>query len=284
MKNIKSYFLFSSEHRGGIFLLALIIVVLQVVIFVSRSDENENEIFFDKITQNEIDSLRIKSMSSKTNIKLFNPNFISDYKGFMLGMSTKEIDRLLEFRKKGKYINSSNEFQLITGVSDSLLDQIAPFFKFPVFKEKKKLSFKDNLNRQKNSIIPVNLNLATKEDLMKVNGIGDKISDIILSERGKFRAFKSIDQLKYIWGVDSLVFERCKEYFFVEKNVEIEKIKINNLSIKELVKFPYFNYKFSKEIVTYRSMNGSIRNIEDLAKINYCPLEKIEIIALYLDF
>ncbi|WP_366871233.1 hypothetical protein [Flavobacterium sp.] len=46
---------------------------------------------------------------------------------------------------------------------------------------------------------------------------------------------------------------------------------------------PYLNYYSAKEIVTYRSMNGTIKT-EDLIKIKDFPVEKIKIIALYLEF
>jgi hypothetical protein len=45
-------------------------------------------------------------------------------------MSVQEIDRLLEYRKGNKYVKPK-EFQAVTQVSDSLLNVIAPYFKFP---------------------------------------------------------------------------------------------------------------------------------------------------------
>jgi hypothetical protein len=63
----------------------------------------------------------------KPKIYPFNPNFITDFKGYKLGMSVTEIDRLLAFRKTNRYVNSAAEFQQVTQVSDSLLAQIAPF-------------------------------------------------------------------------------------------------------------------------------------------------------------
>ena len=50
------------------------------------------------------------------------------------------------------------------------------------------------------------------------------------------------------------------------------------------MQFPYFKYVLAKEIVTFRSMNGEIKNIEDLSKINGFPVDKVKIIALYLEF
>jgi DNA uptake protein ComE-like DNA-binding protein len=59
---------------------------------------------------------------------------------------------------------------------------------------------------------------------------------------------------------------------------------VNTASIKDLMKFPYFKYPLAKEIVTYRSMNGEFKGSEDLAKIKDFPFEKLEFIALYLEF
>ena len=46
-------------------------------------------------------------------------------------MSSEEIDRLLDYRKQNKWINSKEDFKKVTKVSDSFLDQISSYFKFP---------------------------------------------------------------------------------------------------------------------------------------------------------
>jgi DNA uptake protein ComE-like DNA-binding protein len=50
------------------------------------------------------------------------------------------------------------------------------------------------------------------------------------------------------------------------------------------MQFPYFKYPLAKSIITYRSMNGGIKNGEDLPKIKGFPVEKSNIIVLYLEF
>lgn len=291
MKQFKSYFLFSREHRSGIFSLIGLVIVIQIAYFLMKSSNyysNENTIQ-DKewlLVQNEIDSIKKHSVKKGYEIKPFNPNFITDYKGYMLGMSVDEIDRLHKYRETGKYVNSVKEFQQITKVTDELLNKMSPNFKFPVWVTSKKnyKSFESYPKKAIEKIVPIDLNLATKEEIMKVYGIGDKISDIILKEKEKFGSFASVDQLQFVWGVSPEALEDCKKRFFVTSNQIISKVNINDASTKELAKFPYFNYAFAKEIVTYRSMNGKIRSIEDLAKINNCPLEKLKIIGLYLEF
>jgi len=236
--------------------------------------------------QFEIDSLNKNNVQKKFEILPFNPNFISDYKGYLLGMSTQEIDRLHSYRILNKYVNSASEFQQITKVSDSLLKVISPKFKFPDWVSNKNINQRNNSHQfyEKKVIIKKDINLASKEEIMEVYGIGDKISDIVLQEKDKFGAFVSIDQLEYVWGVSPEALIDLRKRFFVKPSSQIKKIDINNLSTKELSKFPYFKYALAKEIVTYRSMNGGIKSIDDLSKINNFPVEKIQIIALYLTF
>lgn len=240
------------------------------------------------LVQSEIDSLNTISNGVKFKITPFNPNFISDYKGYLLGMSVQEIDRLHQYRETNKFVNSAKEFQAITKVSDSLLKIISPNFKFPDWVTNKN-KYQNNsshkfYNKTEKVIVPKDINTATKEEIMEVYGIGDKISDIILQEKEKFGAFASIDQLEFVWGVSPEALTDIKKRFFVKPNNQVKKININNLPTKELAKFPYFKYALAKEIVTYRSMNGDFKNVEDLVKINSFPVEKIKIIALYLDF
>ena len=88
--------------------------------------------------QREIDSLKLIELENrKPKIFPFNPSFLTDYRGYQLGLSTEEIDRLLQHRKQGNYINSAKEFQKVTRISDSLLNTIEPYFKFPDWVTKK---------------------------------------------------------------------------------------------------------------------------------------------------
>ena len=119
---------------------------------------------------------------------------------------------------------------------------------------------------------------------MKVRGIGPALSERILKYKSALGAFVSMEQLSEVYGLSDEVIAELNKYFIVSDASEVKKIRINELSMKELGAFPYFRYPVSKEIVTFRSMNGEIRNPDDLAKITGFPIEKIEIIALYLEF
>lgn len=288
-RELRTLLYFSKSHRRGLVVLFVIIFTLQCIyIFVDFSPKEELTTDTHEWTkmQSVVDSLKVEKSKYVRKIYPFNPNFITDYKGYQLGMSVPEIDRLLEFRKTNKYVNSAQEFQKVTQVSDSLLATISPYFKFPDWvTNKKEKSFQkyDNFKTAEKIIIK-DINLATAEDLMKVYGIGPALSERILAERKKFGFFLSMDQVDYIWGLSPEVVENTKKHFKVLNPPEIFKIKINDVSIKELQQFPYFNYNIAKNIVVYRSMNGTIQSASELTKIKGFPVEKAHIIALYLDF
>ncbi len=289
---ISSYFKFSRSQRTGIFFLFGIIVVLQLAyFFVDFSLVSKNSPEKEKwlSLQSEIDSMKIYKLNYVPKIYPYNPNFITDFKGYKLGMSVEQIDRLLAFRKENKYVNSPKEFQEVTKVSDSLLNAMSPFFKFPDWVNNKK-EFKDYKKSsytafaKKGKIVVIDINQATQEDLVKIFGIGEAISLRILKEKESFGGFVSMEQMKDIWGLSPEVIENLNSHFKVSVLPNFKKIDINNASIKELSQFPYFKYPISKKIVTYRSMNGDFKNAEDLTKIIGLSSEKANIIALYLKF
>jgi DNA uptake protein ComE-like DNA-binding protein len=290
MNKLKSLFMFTKQQRRGILSLITLMVLIQISYFIWASKkttlENESDTSWLAM-QTVIDSLKNKPEITKTTIYPFNPNFITDYKGYKLGMKLEEINRLHAYREQNKFVNSAKEFQNVTGVSDSLLNVISPYFKFPdwVNKQKNYPNYKENIKFQKvNRIVQKDINDASSEDLIKLYGIGPALSDRILKQKEQLGGFVSMKQMESIWGLSPEVIENLNKYFVVESIPSVKKININSLSTKELAKFPYFNYTIAKEVVTFRSMNGEIKSIEDLAKIKGFPVEKIEFIALYLEF
>jgi len=263
--------------------------LLQAVYFFADFNANAND-ENGKLkwlsNQTIIDSLKEQKANYKAKIYPFNPNFITDFKGYKLGMSIEEIDRLLAYRKQNKFVNSAKEFQAVTKISDSLLKAISPYFKFPDWVNNKNSSFKTFTNTdytKKETLKILDINEASKEDLMKINGIGDKISDRILEQKQKYGAFVSMEQMEDVWGLSPEVIEKLKSHFNISVKPNVKKININNASVKELSQFPFFGYQLAKEIVTYRTMKGDIK-IEELSKVKGFPVEKIKIIALYLEF
>ena len=291
-KFFSAYFSFSKSHRTGLVVLLILIVVLQSIYFfvdfglpVKANPEKEKWLAI----QTEIDSLKELAKFEGTRLYPFNPNYISDYKGYKLGMSVEAIDRLLAYRKQNKFVNSAEEFQKVTKVSDSLLSKMAPYFKFPDWVNLKRKSNSISIYRTpvfatNEKLVELDINTASLEDLVKVYGIGEVIAQRILSYREILGSFVAMEQLDEVWGLSPEVLVNLNKRFKVKSLLGIKKVNINNATIKELAQFPYFKYTLAKQIVIYRSMNGAIIETADLTKIKGMPNDKIKIIALYLDF
>jgi competence ComEA-like helix-hairpin-helix protein len=286
-QKLKTYFIYTRSQRAGLFALFIIVIIFQGLYyfidfsFVTNEAQKQQQWIS---VQSEIDSLGSIRKTEKPKIYSFNPNFITDFKGYKLGMSVAEIDRLLDYRKTNRYVNSAKEFQQVTKVSDSLLKSLATYFKFPDWVTQKKSAGYSHKIFEKPKIVVIDINLATKEELKKVYGIGDGLSERILKEKEKFGGFVSMEQMNDVWGLSDEVIEKLNQSFNITSIPTVKKIAINNASIKELMKFPYFRYDLAKSIVTYRSMNGEIKSVEDLIKISGFPVDKVRIIALYLEF
>src|SRR5690554_5912985 len=186
---------FNKKQRKAVLVLCGMIIALQIMIYASDylQSEQQTELIVDKVVQNEIDSLKLL-VQEKSRQRTFNPNFINYERGFRLGMSAEEVDRLLEFRTQDKYVNSAAEFQKITGISDSLLHAMSPYFKFPEWTQ----SSNRVESREKPVLKKVDLNKATYNDLVALKGIGDYFANAVLNEREKLGGFVSVEQLQYI--------------------------------------------------------------------------------------
>ncbi|WP_026452751.1 ComEA family DNA-binding protein [Aequorivita capsosiphonis] len=296
--NIKSHFTFNKQQRSGILLLLLLIIALLCVYWymdfsssADRSDENTLDTSSEEIVsiQKELDSLRIVEIENRKPKKYpFNPNFITDYKGYALGMSNEEIDRLLQFRKEGKWINSIADFKQVTGVSDSLLNEISPYFKFPdwVTNPKPKAASTDYQAEkgfvEKSFTQKTDLNKATQEQLQQVSGIGEALSKRVVSYREKLGGFSNDFQLYEVYGLNDEVVQRALNIFTVKTPKEINKINVNYASASDISTIPGISFEMAKKIWEFRVLREEIGSIQELGKIEGMTERKLQLIQLYL--
>ena len=230
-----------------------------------------------------IDSLkRIKLAATQPKIYPFNPNFITDYKGYTLGMSLTEIDRLLRFRERDKWINSAEDFQQVTGVSDSLLQTIAPYFKFPewVTSSKSKTTrtnFIDKDKKQKSD-----LNQADFTSLTQIDVLDDALIKRLLSYRKRLGGFVEDNQLYDIYGITKTQVYAIKDEFTVLTKPDIKLVNVNTANASDLSTVPFITFEIARDIIDYRVLNEGINNLDELLKIDGITAYKLERIKLYL--
>lgn len=290
MNLFESHFWYNKRQRNGILFLVFILILFQLTLFFVNFSADENpEIAKEEFVaiQGAIDSLkRINKDGKIERTYPFNPNFLTDFRAYQMGMSEQEIDRLLAFREKGKYVNSALEFQQVTGVGDSLLNIMSPLFKFPEWTQKNRndQSSKKKLDQtQASSPEKIeDLNAVTAEELSRINGVSEKLAKRIIAYRNKLQGFYEDDQLFEVYYLDKETGDQILKSFKVIKKPLIQKIDINSASFKEILKTPYIDYKLTQRICNYRDENFQFNNLEELKKIDSFPLEKFDRIALYL--
>jgi DNA uptake protein ComE-like DNA-binding protein len=292
MNIFKSHFWYTKNQRNGILFLLIIIIFLQLIFHFKNFDSQQLvDLSQPKITsyKKQLDSLKKKS-SKKKKFKIypFNPNYISDYKGYQLGMNVDEIDRLLTHREQRLYVNSAKEFQTITKISDSLLQKISPFFKFPEWVQKKN----NNKNNQQryipnsrinvSEITTVDINKATLKDFTAIEGVDEYISERIIKYRSKLQGFSFKEQLFEVWGLDELIANKILSTFSIKNIPIIKKVNINTASFKEVLSNPYIDYELCIQIFDYKDEVAELQSISEIKNIEGFPIKKYNRIVLYL--
>lgn len=293
MRDFKSHFEFDNQQRSGILLLCTLLVGLLLVLKFYKPkpikvfDVSSLEIL---TRQAVLDSLRrIEIEKKKPKMYPFNPNFITDYKAYTLGMSPKVYDRLSNFRRKNKWINSATDFKRVTQVSDSLLATIKPFFKFPEWVAKstqKTIETKQTFSNKKEVALAyeekADLNLATELELQKIYGIGPALSKRIVAYRSKLGGFAADKQLLSVWGLKDAVVQRVLRRFTVKTPKQVNKIAINEASASDIATIPGVSFDFAKEIWEFRVLHDTISSLTSLQKIEGMTASRYAQIELYL--
>ncbi|MHA7832405.1 MAG: ComEA family DNA-binding protein [Flagellimonas sp.] len=279
----QSHFRFNKQERSGIFFLLLIVIVLQGGYYYVKAKLSQTETSFALNTeeQDKIDSLRNHRSEASVKMYPFNPNYLTDYKGYTLGLTTDELDRLFAFREQSRFVNSANEFQAVTKVSDSLLNKISPYFKFPDWVAKNQ-SIKNTASELKTAIRVKDLNTASAEDLKSIYGIGETLSNRIVKFRDRLGGFLVNEQLYDVYGLKPEVVEKALLKFQVLDVPSINKININKASAAELSQLIYISRSLAFDIVAYRDKKGAYQSFKELSNIDKFPTEKLDRIALYL--
>ena len=280
MYNSKFHFGYSKSERNGIFVLLLLVFCVQVIYlaldklipYVNAEDEKLS------YYQSLLDSVNNKQLKPDYKLTPFNPNYMTDYKGYMLGLSAEQIDRLWLFRENGGVLYSLKQFQDITQVSDSALSTYSSYLKFP-------RKWKHVKSKAKNVKIPVvkkDINTASYDQLIAIKGIGDYRAKAILKLRDQLGGVTFLYQLKEVWKFPEEVYNEIAINFEVKELPKIKKLNVNLATVQELKSIFYIDYKLAKSIVDYRLEFAEITRLAELKKIDDFPLEKYELISLYL--
>ena len=282
MNTFKSLFLFNRKQQRGIFVLIILLAVVTTIYFYAFTRPQQKLVVEDVSDyQLQIDSLKIVASQKKNKIYPFNPNFITDYRGYVLGLNEEQLARLHRFRESGKFINSEKDFQKVTNVSNVWLDSISPYFKFPDWVTKPKKSHVSSSFKE-HKIVSKNINNATQDDLKAVYGIGPALSSRIIKEREFLKGFVDIKQVRSIYGLTDSTMIQLKKHFYVTRSASFKKIALNTATRNELLSVPYLSDYLVDQLIKQRTLRDGFKDWDKVVLTSRFPEEKLVLIQLYL--
>jgi comEA protein len=134
-----------------------------------------------------------------TYIKFIKEGTESTYKEFDY---SKEESALL----KSEQGDSLEESSMLTGDKDSVKRQVLELKEKPY----------STITKKEPTEKSINLNTASREEFMKISGIGEKTAGNIFSYRAKNGKFKTLDELMNVKGIGEAKFAKFKKYLFIK--------------------------------------------------------------------
>jgi len=289
MNWLRSHLTFDRGQRDGIFrLIAFVLSLIAVNVFVEFEAKSKLDMSAPLVVelQAEMDSLKRLQKEKKTRaIYPFNPNYLTEYRAYTVGLSVSEFDKLKAYREHGKWINSVSDFKKVTGVSDSLLKEISVYFKFPEWVTNRKKSGKNYVNKYGKELDfseKKDLNTATATQLEEIYGVGKTLSKRIVAYRNKIGGFATEEHLFEVYGLKEEVIERIKDRFAVKTKIDNVKMNINEVSASDIATIPGISFEKAKKIWEFVRVREGLENLSELEKIEGISARELRLIRLYL--
>ena len=267
---LRSFFAFSrSESNAFLILIPLLILLIfsesiYEAWFVRKSVNEVNTTPLDSLVAHwkwEEDSIK-KAIADKR--FPFNPNTASREELLALGFREPMADRILNYRSKQGVFRIKKDLLRMYGIDSSFYQSLESFILLP---NQLTASITRNEVTKKDIVEIHDLNTADSLALLKIYGIGPKLAARIIAFRSRLGGFVTQDQLREVYGLDTVVINKVQKRFEIKDGFEPTKLNINTATETELARHPYIGRQFAKAIITYRFQHGNFQKLEDLLVI-----------------
>ncbi len=280
-KTIRNFFGTTRAQTNGFVGLLFVIVIALFSQPLTRwwvstrpQDFSKDAALLDSLTRNWKASEENEKIEVQEEVAIayfdFDPNTASQDQLKSLGFSEKLASRIINYRTKGGKFRIKSDMMKLYGMDSTLYGNITPYIKLPdqfTKHEFEKKEFADRTKPPKEKRQKFNLNEADTIQLEKVYGIGPALAKRIVKYRDKLGGFVSQDQLKEVFGLDTVVVRKIAEASYLSDTPTVKKINLNTADEKMLAAHPYFGRKIASAIVTYRFQHGNFKSVDDLSRI-----------------
>lgn len=298
---IRSYLDFSKKELNGVFILFIIILLILISSFLLPFFEKESQYDLETFKK-KAERFRASSIKTEVDKKIFNddsrykppkvdyfefnPNGLLNMEWQRLGLSQKQISVIHNYEAKGGKFYKKEDLKKIYSITPEQYKLLEPYIRINESGlEKERASvitkFKVVGGSETSKIMLIELNSADSLKLESISGIGPVLASRIIRFRNRLGGFHSLAQLREVYGIDSLKFERLKGSFLIDDEL-IQKIDLNRATFEVLKPHPYLSYKQMNAIIQFRTQHGFFKSIDDLKKITILNEEIIRKIEPYI--
>lgn len=200
----------------------------------------------------------------------FDPNTATESDLFRLGLPSRTVKSILNYRTKGGQFRKKEDLEKIYTLEEDDYHRIAGYARFAESTStpmvSKPATFTDKFPDKKASKDPVDINQAGLDAWRTLPGIGETRARQLLSFREKLGGFRSVEQVSEMFGLPDSVFQSIKARLVVGA-AEIRKINLNTATVAELDAHPYITKRQAELIVAYREQHGAFASADDIGKM-----------------
>ena len=204
----------------------------------------------------------------------FDPNTLTIVQWQQLGLSQRQATVIDHYRAKGGHFYKKEDVQKIYAITPADYKRLEPYIDIP---ETGYVSKKAKPGQV------IELNNTDSAKLTTLTGIGPSFAVRIIRYRNRLGGFFRKEQLREIYGIDSVKYDEIKSQVSVNPE-KIKKININTISFEQLRIFPYLGYKQVNAIIQYRIQHGNYNSIADMKNIDILDDQILTKIEPYLNF
>lgn len=219
------------------------------------------------------------SKSKKENLVLtpcpFDPNTTTYNQWISFGLDSQLVNIIVNYQNKGGLFEQTEDIKKIYGMTEEIYSQLEPFVKI--------ISDTNQGARLKAETknLFIELNSADSLDLQLLAGIGPSYSKRIIKYRELLGGYYNKEQLLEVYGFDSLKLSRITDKISID-TIFIQKININEATIKEMIRHPYIEFYLAKSIIELRSEKEIFSNIMEIQQAQLINNEIYKKISPYL--
>ena len=284
---IKNYLSITKKEWNGLVILVVLIALVLAAPYVYqlfRKDNTINFKDFDKAVaqiNKEGGNVGFTADSGASDEKIakpvmfpFNPNDLTIAQWKQLGLSAHQAEVIKHYVDKGGRFYTKEDVKKIYAITADDYKRLEPYIEIPEG---------EHASKKIKSGEVIELNTADSAKLTELNGIGGSFAIRIVRYRTRLGGFYKKEQLKEVYGIDSMKYEGIKSDVSVNPG-KIKKIDINTISFDELRLFPYLSYKQVNATIEYRKQHGNYASMADLKNIVLLDEGILRKIEPYLSF